>query len=399
MRWRMGAGTRFLAVLMGICLLFFGISPMVPEAEEPDESPPTVSAQAAILRSADGVVLYTKNSDVRLPMASTTKIMTALVAIEQLPADSVITVPKEAVGVEGSSAYLIAGEQITLTDLLYALLLQSANDAATAIAIAVSGSVESFAELMNKRAKEMGLTNTHFCNPHGLDDPDHYTSAADLAEIAACALQNPEFRKIVSERKYVSTSLSEVTRWFTNHNRMLMTYDGAIGVKTGYTMRTGRCLVSAAERDGLTLIAVTLRDPDDWRDHTAMLDYGYSCFEKVTLATPGEITAELLLEGGVTDRVRCSNRQELTVWMPKGTESDYEVQIQLPNFEYAPVSPDEAEGKVLFLQDGRVIGTLELYPEWEVQAEELPPTLLEKIASFFLSILRFVGTLLAKRAR
>ncbi|MGM9680533.1 MAG: D-alanyl-D-alanine carboxypeptidase family protein [Eubacteriales bacterium] len=394
----MGTGIRFFAVVMGI-LLLFGSSAAFLQAEEIGASLPTVSAQAAILRSADGTVLFEKNSDARLPMASTTKIMTALVAIEQLPADSVITVPKEAVGVEGSSAYLIAGEQITLGDLLHALLLQSANDAATAIAIAVSGSVESFAELMNKRAKEMGLTNTHFCNPHGLDDPDHYTSAADLAEITARAMENPEFREIVSEQKYVSTSLSGITRWFTNHNRLLMSYDGAIGVKTGYTMRTGRCLVSAAERDGLTLIAVTLRDPDDWRDHTAMLDYGFSCFEKVTLAMPGEITAELLLEGGVTDRVRCSNCRELTVWLPKGSENTCEIRIQLPNFEYAPVSPDQAEGTVLFVQNGRVIGTLVLYPEWEVQAEEPSPTLFDKIASFFLGILRFVGTLLAMRAR
>lgn len=399
MHLRMGMWFRPVAVLMGVMLVFFGVCPLVPKALESDTPQPTVSAQAAILRSADGAVLFEKNSDARLPMASTTKIMTALVAMEQLPADTVITVPKEAVGVEGSSAYLIEGEQITLGDLLYALLLQSANDAATAIAIAVSGSVEGFAELMNLRAEEMGLTNTHFCNPHGLDDPNHYTTAADLAEIAACALQNPEFRKIVSERKAVTTSLSGVTRWFTNHNRMLMSYEGAIGVKTGYTMRTGRCLVSAAERDGLTLIAVTLRDPNDWRDHTAMLDYGFSRFEKVTLAMPGEITADLCLQGGVTNRVRCSNRQELTVWLPKGTESDYEVQVQLPGFEYAPVSPDQSEGMLLFLQNGRVIGTLELYPEWEVQAEEVPPTFLEKIASFFLSILRFVGILFAKRAR
>lgn len=354
------------------------------------------SAQAAMLMSASGDVLYSRNADARLPMASTTKIMTALVVSEHTDPGQVITVPQEAVGVEGSSAYLIRSEQLTVEDLLYALLLQSANDAAETLAIAVGGSIEGFAGLMNQKAAGLGLTNTHFTNPHGLDDEAHYTSAADLAVIAAKALEDPLLARIMAAKQYTSTSLSGITRYFTNHNRLLWSYEGAVGMKTGYTMRTGRCLVSAARRDGLTLIAVTLRDPSDWQDHRRMLDYGFSRFEKVTLAAPGQVTDEIRLTGGAADRVRISNRDSLEVWLPKGAVETVRLRIERREFEFAPVSPEKSCGRAVFLRDGREIGSLPLYPEAEVKAEEIEPTFRQKVRDFFLNILRFIGGLFAK---
>lgn len=394
-------GRTLCALLLLVLLLpgWPGFSPPAFGAQtaDADSAAPTTSAQAAILMSADGDVLYSKNADARLPMASTTKIMTALVVSEHTNPEQVITVPAEAVGVEGSSAYLIRSEQLTVKDLLYALLLQSANDAAETLAVAVGGSVEGFAALMNEKAAELGLVNTHFTNPHGLDDEAHYTSAADLAVIAAGALENETLSEIMATKQYVSTSLSGITRYFTNHNRLLWSYEGAIGMKTGYTMRTGRCLVSAARRDGLTLIAVTLRDPSDWQDHKRMLDYGFSRYEKVKLAAPGQISDELPLIGGTSDRVRVSNRDAIELWLPKGTAQTVQIVIERRDFDFAPIPAQKACGRAVFLRDGREIGSLPLYAEQEVAAKEIEPTFWQKVGDFFLGILRLIGRLFAKK--
>ena len=238
----------------------------------------SVSARAAIVYSpADNRIIYSKEPYLRLPMASTTKIMTALIAIENLQDDEMIVIPDEATGIEGSSIYLKTGESLSAQDLLYSLMLRSANDAAEALAYAVSSDIYEFSNLMNARAEELGLENTHFDNPHGLDSENHYTTAYDLAIISANALRNERFKQICSTLKYrFSTEGGE--RIVTNHNKLLNSYDGAIGIKTGYTKKCGRCLVSAAERNGLTLICVTLNAPNDWTDHKKLLDYGFSIY-------------------------------------------------------------------------------------------------------------------------
>ncbi len=265
---------------------------------------PAVSAKSAVLLDAsDGRILFEKNAVCRMSMASTTKIMTALVALESASLDSVITIPSAAVGVEGSSIYLTVGEKLTLRELLYAVMLSSANDAATAVAIAVGGSVEGFANKMNAAAARLGLADTRFVNPHGLDADGHYTTALDLARLTAYALNVPEFRDIVSTYKHEIAGPSG-KRLLFNHNKLLKNYDGCIGVKTGYTKKTGRCLVSAAERDGLTLVAVTLAAPDDWRDHKAMLDYGFEFYDRVFLATAGQELATMPAVGGATVSLR-----------------------------------------------------------------------------------------------
>jgi D-alanyl-D-alanine carboxypeptidase len=226
---------------------------------------PSVSARSAIVVEAEtGRVIWAKNAHVSLPMASTTKIMTALVALENADPEKTVSIPPDAVGVEGSSVYLYEDERLRLEDLLYAMLLESANDAAAAIAIEVGGSIEGFSEMMNAKAEELGLERTSFANPHGLDDPEHYTTAAELARIAVAAMKNESFCNIVSTyKKTIPLNETEGVRLLINHNKMLSRYDGAVGIKTGYTKKSGRCLVSAAERDHVKLICVTLNAPDD----------------------------------------------------------------------------------------------------------------------------------------
>ena len=244
--------------------------------------PPQVSAKsAALLDGTTGECLCAKNGDQRALIASTTKIMTGLLVCEAGEPERSVTVPDAAVWVEGSSMYLKRGETLTRRELLYGMMLHSGNDAALTLAISVSGSEAAFVRQMNLRARALGLTQTHFANPHGLDSGENYSTALDLAQLARAALQNEAFRTVVSTK-----TVSCAGRTLTNHNKLLWRYDGCIGVKTGYTRHAGRILVSAAERDGRQLIAVTISDPDDWRDHAALLDYGFAVLGSDTPVYP-----------------------------------------------------------------------------------------------------------------
>ena len=237
-----------------------------------------VSAKSAIvLDGASHAVIYEKNAYQKLSMASTTKIMTGLILAEQENLEREITVTAEMVAVEGSSMGLLPGDTVSLYGLLCGLMLASGNDAANTAALTVSGSIPAFAELMNKKAAEIGMKNTNFVTPSGLDDENHYSTAYDMALLAAAALENPIFAEVVSSKnKTVSYGNPPYQRRIVNHNKMLSLYDGAVGVKTGFTKKSGRCLVSAAACADSTVIAVTLNDPDDWNDHIKMLDYGIS---------------------------------------------------------------------------------------------------------------------------
>ncbi len=324
----------------------------------PASAAPSVSAKSAVLIEAEsGRVLYQNNAFLRLPMASTTKIMTAIVAIESGDTRRTVTVSPDAVGIEGSSVYLYPGEQLTMEELLYALLLESANDAATAIAIAVAGSVEGFSQRMNEKAEALGLTATHFTNPHGLDDEAHYTTAYDLAVLSAYALKNEIFRTIcATTRKTIPLKGNEGTRVLVNHNKMLTRYEGAIGVKTGFTKRSGRCLVSAAERDGLTLIAVTLGAPDDWQDHTAMLDFGFESYQSVLLAEKGGLVLPLSVVGGSTASVLVANTESARAILGRDHDA-ITYRIEAPQMLYAPVASGATVGRVVWMCDGEEIGT------------------------------------------
>ncbi len=282
------------------------------DSTAPPELPQTSAASAVLIDAQSGAVLYEKNPDSRLGMASTTKIMTAKIILDTLPLDKIVTVPKEATTIEGSSIYLKENEKITVETLIYGLLLESGNDAATALAIACSDSVEDFARLMNETGASIGLKNTSFANPHGLTAENHFTTAYELAYITSVALKNEKFKEIVSTQKYVAPSLDGTfTRYFFNHNKLLRIYPGAIGVKTGYTEAAGRCLVSAAEKDTETYICVTLNDRNDWSDHTHLLDFAFENYDCVEIAAADSFAVNL-------NGKRLVNKEPVYLTVPTG---------------------------------------------------------------------------------
>lgn len=249
----------------------------------------THAQAAALIDVTSGRLLYSSHGDDELRIASLTKIMTAIVAIEHGQLDKPVKVSKNAFGKEGSSIYLKLGEQMTLENMLYGLMLRSGNDAATAIAEQVGGSEEGFVYLMNEEARHLGLNHSHFMNPHGLDVDGHYSSANDLAQLTAYAMHNAVFKEIVKTptKKAPNPNESWDYKW-DNKNKMLRLYDGADGVKTGYTKKAFRCLVSSATRNGQQLVAVTLNDGDDWNDHGKMLDYGFEYYPLKQLTEKGQ---------------------------------------------------------------------------------------------------------------
>lgn len=273
-----------------VVFLFWQILLMQQQVEAAD-GPPDVSAEAAALIDvASGRILYAKNGSKKMRIASLTKTMTAIVAIESGRLQDVVTVPKEAVGVDGSSIYLKQGEKLTLEELLYGLMLRSGNDAAVAVAHHVGGSVPGFVYLMNEKAALIGMTHTNFTNPHGLDDSNmHYSTAEDMAKLSAYALHNPVFRQIVSTKvKSISWEGEKWDRRLQNKNKLLHLYNGADGVKTGYTKLAKRCLASSATRDGRQLAAITLNAPDDWNDSMKLLDWGFEHFAVSRVVTKGQ---------------------------------------------------------------------------------------------------------------
>ena len=321
----------------------------------------SLSAKSAILIDSDEKnVLYEKNARERMAMASTTKIVTALVACELLECEASVKIPREAVGIEGSSVYLQEGEVLTVENLLYALLLESANDAAVALAICAAGSIEAFAEKCNEKACELGLCDTRFVNPHGLYNENHYTTAYDLAILSAEALKNPTIRKICATKRAEiplgvtnDNPTGEGFRYLKNHNKMLSNYEGAIGVKTGYTKKSGRCLVSAAKRGELTLIAVTLNAPDDWRDHTYMLDYGFENYERRMIFSEGEFKYNFPLSNAERDSVCVTNLSSISIVTRKNSPTHtYRVESCF-RFSIAPVKIGQIVGKLYVTLNGK----------------------------------------------
>ena len=233
-----------------------------------------------VIENSSHRVLKAYNAHIKLPMASTTKIMTALIVLEKVNLNEVITIPNEAVGIEGSSIYLKKGDKMSIKDLLYGLMLRSGNDAAVALAIHTAGSVDKFVELMNDKVKDLGLNNTHFANPHGLSAKNHYTSSYDLAIITSEAFKNSQFKEIVSTKMHVvKGETEEENRYFANKNRILYSYDGACGVKTGYTMEAGRCLVTSSIRNGMQVIAVALNHYNYFDLCASLMDYAHSNYK------------------------------------------------------------------------------------------------------------------------
>jgi len=254
---------------------------------------PSVSANNAILiEQSTGRVLFEKNAYEEESIASITKIMTAVLAVESGKMKEEATASRNAIYTEGSSIYLEQGEKMTIEDLVYGLMLRSGNDAAVAIAEHIGGSEEGFVFLMNEKAKWLGMENTHFDNPHGLDSDSHYSSAYDMAKLMSYAMENEEFRKITGTDSYKSDQRSY--SWQNKNKLLTQYYDHSTGGKTGFTKKTGRTLVSSASKDGLDLIAVTLNAPDDWQDHIKMYEWGFENYDMERIAKKGSVSYQLV---------------------------------------------------------------------------------------------------------
>lgn len=370
------------AAALGLSLCLVGALCPVARAAGPE-----VSAQSAVVLTADtGTVLFEKDGHTPRPVASTTKIMTALLALEaaQEQGDPLVDITQEMVAVEGSSMGLQAGDSISLTGLASGMLLASGNDAANAAALYLDGSLESFAARMNQRAAALGMEDTHFVTPSGLDGEDaqglgHLSTAYDMALLARAALEDQAFRQLCSSPSLAVEFAEPVKRvTYTNHNKLLAQYQGCVGVKTGFTKEAGRCLVSAAERDGALLIAVTLNAPNDWQDHTALLDYGFSQVEPYQLAG-GDVRLTVPVVGSPVEAVslRGSNGGEVT--LPLGQGAQVERVVHAPKFLYAPVEAGEQVGEICWYLEGQLLGSAPLTAAGAAPLQEKAPSLWERL--------------------
>lgn len=357
--------------------------------ENTDKAGFDVSAVSAILIEADtGTVLFSKNEKEHRQIASTTKIMTALLTLEAGEPDKEFQVDSAAIKVEGTSMGLREGDKVTRRALCYGMLLPSGNDAANAAAVNISGSKTAFAKLMNSKAKEIGMTDTNFVMPSGLDADGQYSCAYDLALLAREAMNNKDFAEICALSKAKVAFGNPVSeRWLVNSNKLLTSYDGCIGVKTGFTDSARRTLVSCAERDGIKLIAVTLNAPNDWSDHTKMLDYG---FEKVKMCDFTYDASGLILPVIGSDKeivdVKCDSVQ-----LPLCDEQKEKVTVKvyLPGFVYAGLSAGDKVGEICYELNGEIVTTAELkVAESCVQAKQK--------ADIFTVIYKFIAGLLTR---
>ena len=333
-----------------------------------------ISAECAIVLDAStGRVLYEKNANKQSLIASTTKIMTALVVCEQCNVLDRVRIPREAVGIEGSSMYLQEGEVLTVQELLYGLMLHSGNDAAAALAIYCGGTLEGFAERMNDKAHALGLKGTHFMNPHGLDSPGHYSTARDLALLTAYAMKNPIFAQTVSTK-----TVSVGSRSLRNHNKLLWQVQGVEGVKTGYTKAAGRILVSSTLRDSRRLVTVTINAPDDWKDHSTLIENGYKDYQVSQLISPGQCMGTVLVIGSEMASVDLLAAEGFAFSL----RQDETVRFELsgPGFVYAPFSVNQEAGFAHVLVDGAAVGKVPLVYAQGAEMKNSPePSLWEKI--------------------
>lgn len=337
---------RFLyCALAALCL--YSIIPCQASAVE------TAASAAILVDAASGRVLYERNADRKMLIASTTKILTALVAIEQGNLQDTVKVSREAACTEGSAMYLKEGETLTLETLLYGLLLCSGNDAAVAVAQHVGGSVKGFVALMNEKARELEMENSSFANPNGLDDENHYSTARDMAKLARAALENETLVRIASTR-----SITIGARTMHNHNKLLGYMDNCLGLKTGYTKAAGRTLVSCAERNGQRLIAVTLQDGNDWADHQALYEYGFSTYPARTCAVRGKALTQASVSGGIRSGVPLIAGESFC-W-PAAASEQLTTEICLDRPLSAPVAAGTVVGAAVFRLNGAEVGRVPL---------------------------------------
>ncbi len=331
--------------------------------------PPDVTASSAVVMDvASGRILLAKDADRQLAPASLTKVMTCLLALEAGGLDETVEITDTAASVGGSSVWLGAGEKQTLRSLLYGLMLRSGNDAAEAIAEHIAGNAGDFALLMNRRAVEIGATATHFRNPHGLPEPGHRTTAADLALIVREALLRPDFRQIVATRRYVIPWPGQPwDRAVYNENRLLWLYPGADGVKTGWTEEAGRCLIGSATREGWQLVAVVLDAPEMWTDVTQLLDWAFSSFRRLELYRAGDEVARARLAGAAERWVPLATTRDVAVAVLPGEEGRVMIDPDPPLFVRSPLARGQEVGSLRLAVEGEPLRPLPL-----VAAEAVP---------------------------
>lgn len=350
-------------ILLFVCSLALPVSA---QAEKPQ-----ISAESYVLYCADnGQVILSKDKDKKLGMASTTKIMTTLLCLEQAAAsDTQVTFTKEMIA-EGSSMYLKVGDVVRLSDLAAGMMTVSGNDAANAAAIAIGGSFEKFAQLMNERAKALGMSNTNFVTPSGLSHTEHYSTAYDMGILMAYAMENEDFAQLTAKKNvtvdFVKPDTHSVT--YSNHNRLLSMYEYCTGGKTGYTQSTGRCLVTSAEYNGLSLIAVTLNDRNDWQDHISLYEYGFENFTAFTPEIPK--TCKVSVAGGKEQSVTAHIPFEKKIVVPLEDADRIIAELYVEPLVFAPVKKGQALGKVVCTLDGQELLNEEIIANTDVPRVE-----------------------------
>lgn len=376
-----GVSMKKIIALVLSCLLVFGFSYTAFAAETPE-----TNAEAFVLYCVEsGKIILSKNEEKRMKPASTTKLMTVLLTLEEAAKnDRVVTFTQEMTA-EGSSMYLKTGEKVRLSDLAAGMMMCSGNDAANAAAVSISGSTERFSGLMNARARQLGMTRTHFVTPSGLDDDGHYTTAYDMALLMAAGLRSEAFANLTAQKsvtvKFEEPSDKKVT--YSNHNRLLRMYDGCIGGKTGYTTAAGRCLVSAARRGGVTLICVTLNDKTDWADHMALYDSGFerlSCYSR----NEADFCIDLPCAGGEKKSVPVVGEGCVSLVVEKCKSDKIERKVYLDPFVYAPVSAGEKLGRIEYLLDGKKLKSVPLLAVEDVKYKQIKKGLFQIIKEFFI---------------
>ena len=351
---------------------------------QPDDPLQNLTARSAVVMdAATGQVIYARDMDARRFPASTTKIMTLILALEKSNPDDIVTVSSRAAGTEGSTIWLEAGEKIRMEDLLYGMMMHSGNDATIAVAEHIAGSVDAFARMMTDKAHEIGAVNTNFANPNGLPRDDHYTTAYDMALIASYGYKVPGFEKIVSTREKNFDWVKDPEHRLRNENQMLWLYRGANGVKTGYTDAAGRCLVSAAKKDGLQLVAVVLDSVYMWNDSIKLLDYGFANVEPETIVQEGDIAGYASVAGGNGSRIPLKAAGTLTLAKIKEDGKKYETSVDVPDKLRAPIQAGDAVGRLVVKLDGKEVASTDLLAGTSVTRR-----------SFFLTVWNFLQSLI-----
>lgn len=368
-----------LCMLVSVILTLIFINPLKAEAFD------VSAASAVMIEAATGDVVYEKNAYEQRSMASTTKIMTTLLCLESGNLDDSFIVDENAIMVEGSSMGLVKGDVVTKRVLCCGMMLPSGNDAANATAVKLAGSIGAFSDMMNERAEKIGMKNTHFVTPSGLEaDGEHYSTAYDMALLTREALKNEEFRRICGSSSIkVKFGNPPYERTLFNTNKLLNMYDGVIGVKTGFTDEAGRCLVSACERDGITLICVTLNAPDDWNDHMKMYDYGFLSTD--LRVCPTDSIMDIDVVGSDKNSIRTSAANELTYGGISGKQYDITVKYSMNPFVYAPVCVGDVIGRADYYCNGVFIGSVDV-----LSAENADLIKVERKESLSEKIMKFI---------